>query len=219
MKYPFANQAKDVASTLTDYNTPAHQEVAMQEARETVVLLKNVDGTLPLSKTKKAAIAGLYADTRIVAQNGLNTPNIAVASKSPLYSILKNALTDAQLFEVADWGQNATGLQSKANGLWVTSPTANSSSVANTNTSVLYLTDSDWSNLTSKARSSTISPKLRFESNNDNTVSIVANGLAFQTGIFNGRFLTTGSDGTIAIAPAVIGNAATFNDRNDAVFH
>ncbi|OCT15095.1 hypothetical protein A8709_13370 [Paenibacillus pectinilyticus] len=62
------NQAKDVSSSLTDYNTPAHQEVVLQAARESVVLLKNNDGALPLSKNKKAAIAGVYADLRMKAQ-------------------------------------------------------------------------------------------------------------------------------------------------------
>ncbi|WP_127493284.1 glycoside hydrolase family 3 C-terminal domain-containing protein [Paenibacillus glycanilyticus] len=260
--YPFANQAKDVASTLTDYNTAAHQEIAKQEARETVVLLKNTDVTLPLSKTEKAAVGGLYADTRIVAQNGLNTPNIAEASKSPLYSVLNeigadhvqyatgnevialksklngqylsagtgvgsqlvanytpadNQFTDAQLFDVADWGQNATSLQSKANGYWAISPSANSSSVSNTSNTTLYLTDSNWATLTAKARTSTIPPKLRIETNSDQSISMIANGLGFQTGVFSGRYIKTASDGKIATDSATIGNMAAFNTRADDV--
>ncbi len=262
IKYPFANQAKDVSTSLTSYMTAAHQEVALQEARETVVLLKNVDGALPLSKAEKAAVGGLYADTRIVAQNGLSTPNIENASKSPLYTLLKtlgadkvkyaagnevialksvlndkyvtagsgagsqlsanytasgNQFSNAQLFEVADWGQQATSLQAKVNNLWITAPTSNSASVGNTQNSTLYLTNPDWATLSANARTSTIPPKLRIESNADATVSIVANGLAAQTGIFNGRFLTTGSDDRVTTASAAIGNIANFNARNNAV--
>ncbi|CAN7370250.1 glycoside hydrolase family 3 C-terminal domain-containing protein [Paenibacillus sp. LjRoot153] len=262
LNYPFANQAKDVSTSLTSFNTPAHQQVALQAARESVVLLKNTDQALPLVKNKKAAITGIYADMRMKAQYSAATPNITNSGKTSLYSILNtigasnvqyangsevvalksvqngkyltagsgagsqlvanysptdDQFTDAQLFEDMDWGQNADSLKSKANGLWVTAPTTNSAGVGNTSSAVLTLTNPDWTSLTTLATNSTIPPKLRIEKNSDSTVSLVANGLAFQTGIFNGRFLTTTQDGNIATDSSTIGNITNFNSRSNAV--
>ncbi|WP_123043741.1 glycoside hydrolase family 3 C-terminal domain-containing protein [Cohnella candidum] len=262
LNYPFANQAKDVSTSLTSFNTPAHQEVALQAARESVVLLKNNDGALPLAKNKKAAVLGVYADMRMKAQYSAGTTNLPTANKTPLYSILNtigagnvqyatgnevvalksqlngnyltagsgtgsqlaanyaagdNPLTDAQQFEIADWGLNAVSLQAKANGLWVTSPNANGASIGNTQSAALMLTGPDWSTLTSLGTNSTIPPKLRVEKNGDDTISLVANGLGFQTGAFSGRFVTTGQDGNVAAAASTIGNLSNFNDRSDAV--
>lgn len=260
--YPFAKQAKDVSSTLTDYSTAAHQEVALQAARESVVLLKNTDEALPLSKTKKAAVVGAYADMRMRPGYAATTPTaLANAGKTPLYSILNtigagnvkfstgsavvalksaandkyvtaatgagaqlnasfagtaDALTDAQLFEYYDWGQNAASLKSKANGLWVTAPTTNSASVGNTATANLLLTNPDWSTLASLGNNSTVPAKLRFESNGGSSVSIVSGGLAIQTGLFSGRLLTTGADGAVATAASTIGTIANFNARDDS---
>ncbi|SFB05849.1 beta-glucosidase [Cohnella sp. OV330] len=260
--YPFANQAKDVSSTLTDYSTAAHQEVALQAARESVVLLKNTDEALPLSKTKKAAVVGAYADMRMRPGYAATTPTaLANAGKTPLYSILNtigagnvkfstgsavialksaandkyvtagtgagsqlnasfagaaDALTDAQLFDYYDWGQNAASLKSKANGLWVTAPTANSTGVGNTATANLLLTNPDWTTLASTGNNSTVPAKLRFESNGGSSVSIVSGGLAIQTGLFSGRLLTTGADGAIATGASTIGTLANFNARDNS---
>ncbi|MFC5529677.1 glycoside hydrolase family 3 C-terminal domain-containing protein [Cohnella yongneupensis] len=261
--YPFASQAKDISANLTSFNTPAHQEVAQQAARETVVLLKNTDAALPLAKNKKAAVIGAYADMRMKAQYSAATPSLPTAGKTALYSILNtvgpanvqfntggevialksktngqyltasaaaagaqlkadytpvnDAFTNAQLFEVFDWGQNATSLLSKANGRWVTAPTANSAAVGNTAAATLLLTNPNWSTLSSLGNNSTVPAKLRFENNADNSTSVIAGGLGFQTGAFSGRFLTTGADGNVATAAATIGNIAGFNTRPDAV--
>lgn len=262
INYPFANQAKDVSTNLTSFSTPAHQEVAKQAARETVVLLKNTDGALPLAKDKKAAVIGTYADMRMRAQYAASTPNLPDVGKTPLYEILNtigasnvqfatgnevvalkskangkyvtagadagtqltadytpvnNEFTNAQLFEVYDWGQQAHSLASKLNNRWLTAPTTNGAAVGNTATAALLLTGSDWSTLTSVSNNSTVPPKLRVESNSDASYSIVANGLGFQTGIYNGRFLTTAADGKVATAASTIGNIGNFNTRTDEV--
>ncbi|CAM3188649.1 glycoside hydrolase family 3 C-terminal domain-containing protein [Paenibacillus lupini] len=260
--YPFASQAKDVSSNLTSFSTTAHQEVAQQAARETVVLLKNTDNALPLAKNKKAAVIGAYADMRMKAQYSASTPSLPTAGKTPLFSILNTigasnvqfntggevialkskangkyltagtaagaqlsadytpageTFNNAQLFEVYDWGQQATSLVSKENSRWVTAPTANNSAVGNTATANLLLTNPDWSTLTSLGNNSTVPAKLRFESNADNSVSIISGGLGFQTGVYSGRFLTTAGDGKIATAAAAIGNQSNLNIRGDDV--
>lgn len=48
------------------YNSPEHREAALNVARESVVLLKNESGVLPLNKkkVKKIAVIGANADTR-----------------------------------------------------------------------------------------------------------------------------------------------------------
>ncbi|MHA6480382.1 glycoside hydrolase family 3 C-terminal domain-containing protein [Paenibacillus sp. strain BS8-2] len=260
--YPFANQAKDVASTLTNFSTPAHQEVALEAARETVVLLKNTDGALPLQKNEKAAVAGVYADMRMRPQYTASTPTtIDNSGKTPLYTLLNTIgadkvqfatggevvalksklngqyltsasgngdqltanytptageFTNSQLFEVTDWGQNAFSFKSLANNRWLSAPTANGAAVGNTATASLLLTGADWSNLSSVAINSTVPPKLRVENNADDTLSVVSGGLGFQTGVFNGRFVTTDAQGKIAAATSTIGNLAGFNTRTDA---
>ncbi|ACT03723.1 glycoside hydrolase family 3 C-terminal domain-containing protein [Paenibacillus sp. JDR-2] len=262
--YPFASQAKDVSSSLTSFSTQAHQEVAQQAARETVVLLKNTDGALPLDKTKKAAVVGAYADMRMKAQYSASTPSLPAAGKTPLFTILNtigaskvqfntggevialkskangkyltagtaagaqltadystsdNTFGNAQLFEVYDWGQQAASLLSKENSRWVTAPTANNAAVGNTATASLLLTGSDWSNLTSVSNNSTVPAKLRIEGNSDNSVSIISGGLAFQTGVYSGRYVTAAADGKIATGAAAIGNLANYNSRGtDAKF-
>lgn len=49
---------KDVKATRKLVNNEAHQEVALQASRESIVLLKNKDGVLPLQKGKKVAVIG-----------------------------------------------------------------------------------------------------------------------------------------------------------------
>jgi len=47
----------------SQYDTPAHREVALQMAKESLVLLKNSDGLLPLKKTPRViAVIGANAD-------------------------------------------------------------------------------------------------------------------------------------------------------------
>ncbi|WP_141502361.1 glycoside hydrolase family 3 C-terminal domain-containing protein [Paenibacillus luteus] len=118
--YPFASQAKDVSKSLTDFNTQEHKEIALQAARETVVLLKNTDEALPLSKNNKAGIVGVYADMRMRPGYAASTPNIDNSGKTPLYSILKTIGADHAKFTT---GSEVIALKSEANGKYLTAGT------------------------------------------------------------------------------------------------
>ncbi|MCR5889135.1 glycoside hydrolase family 3 C-terminal domain-containing protein [Hymenobacter sp. J193] len=79
--YPTSTPAKSA-------NTPAHQEVALQGARESVVLLKNTGNVLPFNKstTKHIAVIGPNAD-----QSNLNC--FGSSETTPAYAVsLKQAL-------------------------------------------------------------------------------------------------------------------------------
>ena len=45
-------------SGITDIDTPEHQQLALEAARQTIVLLKNNDGVLPLAPGTNIAIVG-----------------------------------------------------------------------------------------------------------------------------------------------------------------
>ncbi len=63
--------------TIADNNTPAHRELARKVADESIVLLKNADNTLPLSKKlKSVAVVGLYSqDEKVLLGNYHGTPS------------------------------------------------------------------------------------------------------------------------------------------------
>ncbi|MGO4543376.1 glycoside hydrolase family 3 C-terminal domain-containing protein [Paenibacillus sp. 2TAB23] len=87
--YPFAQDAKDVrTAAAATYSLPEHQEVALQAAQESIVLLKN-DGVLPLAKNKNAAISGVYADARFKTTYSVGTtPTLPQSGISPLLAII-----------------------------------------------------------------------------------------------------------------------------------
>ncbi len=96
-----------------------------------------------------------------------------------------NPFTDAQLFEVYDWGQSAYSLRSLSNGRWVTAPSNASAAVGNTTRTVLNLTDSDWDLASMSGNTSAIPPRLQLQNNDDGSVTIVTN--AYSSG-FGGGF-------------------------------
>lgn len=61
--YPFYDQSKGVGET-DDYNNTDNQEVALQAAQESIVLLKNDDKVLPLSKDASVYVSGPMSITR-----------------------------------------------------------------------------------------------------------------------------------------------------------
>lgn len=261
--YPFANFAKDVAdpASLSNYKVKGNQDVALQAAQQSIVLLKN-DGALPLSKSSNGIISGIYANARFKTQYSLGTTpkDIPESGMTPLSAIVKTVnnasnltyssgtkiialksklngkyvtaqagtisatvplgagsqlaanydstspLTNAQYFDVYDWGQEGYSLLSKINNRWVTSPTANATAVENTNATALAVADNSWDNIDIYGATSSLPPVLRSVKNNDGTISIAANSFGtgfssvFSTSFYTGgRFIstTTGSGSTV----------------------
>lgn len=118
--YPFAQYAKDVSAEKSDYKNAYHQEIAKKAARESIVLLKN-DGTLPLSKNQKAAVSGIYADSRFKTTYSVAvTPKIENSGMTPLSAIIKKIGSDKVSY---DTGTAVIGLTSSLNGQTVTAGT------------------------------------------------------------------------------------------------
>ncbi|WP_342564959.1 glycoside hydrolase family 3 C-terminal domain-containing protein [Paenibacillus sp. FSL R7-0345] len=117
--YPFTQLAKDKSpqdSTLTD-----SQAVALEAARESVVLLKNDNGLLPLAGSSDVAVTGLFADTRFKATYSVSkTPALPDAGLSPL-----GAIREAAGAEHVTYGTGApiVAFESVANGKTVTAAT------------------------------------------------------------------------------------------------
>ncbi|GAE36002.1 glycoside hydrolase family 3 C-terminal domain-containing protein [Halalkalibacter akibai] len=108
--YPFAQYAKDVATTPSNYHIPEHQDIALQAAKESIVLLKN-DGALPLNKNENASISGIYADARFKPTASLRvTPEITNSGISPLSAIIRKIGGDRISYHT---GAPIIGLSSK----------------------------------------------------------------------------------------------------------
>jgi beta-glucosidase len=87
--YPFAQDAKDVrTAAAATYSVLEHQQIALQAAQESIVLLKN-DGVLPLAKNKNAAVSGVYADARFKTTYSVGTtPALPQSGISPLLAMI-----------------------------------------------------------------------------------------------------------------------------------
>ncbi|WP_175596808.1 glycoside hydrolase family 3 C-terminal domain-containing protein [Bacillus sp. MRMR6] len=117
--YPFVQEAKDVRAEPATFNVPEHQNVALRAAQESIVLLKN-DGVLPFEKNQKAAVTGVYADSRFKTTYSVGTtPKIENSGISPLLSIIKANGSNNVSY---DSGVKVIALESKLNGQTVTAP-------------------------------------------------------------------------------------------------
>src|SRR5690606_9005947 len=119
----------------------------------------------------------------------------------------------SQLFEVYDWGQEGKSLRSLVNNRWVTSPANADSAISNTDATLLNLTNNDWDGSLLEGDTSTIPPRLRLETNEDGTTSIITNG--YLTGFggnypnwYNtrGRLVSVTEEGKLATSADVIQN-------------
>lgn len=77
-KYPFVFEAGK------NYKSAEHQELARQAAKEGLVLLKNENQLLPLSKQDRILISGQFADLRTQPMYTAETPKLAYAGVTPL---------------------------------------------------------------------------------------------------------------------------------------
>jgi beta-glucosidase-like glycosyl hydrolase len=85
--YPFNDLTADTADKASDATVPAHQQTALQAAQESIVLLKNQNGTLPLSTSDDVAVVGPLADARFPNTYANPTPAVADAGLTPFQGI------------------------------------------------------------------------------------------------------------------------------------
>lgn len=112
--YPYANLTVD--GQKTDATTASHQDVALEAAREGLVLLKNEGGVLPLSKSSNVAVLGTLADARLKDIYGSATPKLDGAGLSPLAAIRQLIGSDKVSY---DSGAKTIALQSDKTGKYV----------------------------------------------------------------------------------------------------
>lgn len=117
-EYPFTNLAKD--RNPVNYATEEHQSIALDAARESIVLLKNEGDVLPLEKDNNIAVTGIFADTRFKATYSVeNTPEIDGAGLSPLEAV-KGVVGEDQV--TYGTGAKIVALESVLNNAVLTAP-------------------------------------------------------------------------------------------------
>ncbi|MEK3752023.1 glycoside hydrolase family 3 C-terminal domain-containing protein [Paenibacillus sp. FSL E2-8871] len=117
--YPFSDLASDRSPQI--YTLNENQNVALDASRESVVLLKNDNNLLPLSKSSNVAVTGLLADTRFKATYSVSkTPVLPGAGLSPLGAIREAIGSDNVTFGT---GAPVIALDSVSNHQTVTAST------------------------------------------------------------------------------------------------
>jgi beta-glucosidase len=108
--------------------------------------------------------------------------------------------TDAQLFDVYNWGQGAYSIKSVSTGEWLY--VANTISTAlSTRPVAVNLTSADWSSMT--ATKSTLPARLRFNVNNDGTITFVGSSFSAETTYWtSGIFVDIDGTGKLVNAAA-----------------
>jgi beta-glucosidase len=110
LRVMFASKVFDPVRPEGSQNTPAHQAVARRVAEESVVLLKNEGGLLPLDRMKIRSVAVIGANaTRLQAHSGGSSAIKAFYEVSPLEGILHQVgatanVTYAQGYQDEDSG-------------------------------------------------------------------------------------------------------------------
>jgi beta-glucosidase len=112
------NLVKYASIPYSAVNSTANQQLALEAARKSIVLLKNAKQTLPLSKSiKNLAVIGINADdARVLLGNYNGTPEKSI---TPLQGI-KSKLPDANVVyargcELAEWAAAGDSIKIKKN--------------------------------------------------------------------------------------------------------
>ena len=114
--YPFVGHSA-VSTTPIDATLPANQQVALQSAQESLVLLKNDHDTLPLKSDAKLAVVGPLSDARFKTSYSVGTtPTLPNAGLTPVQGIRSAGATS--VYTATDG--NVITLKSVANGRYLT---------------------------------------------------------------------------------------------------
>ena len=89
----FENPMLGASAAKENFGKPEYAQISLQAARESLVLLKNNDNTLPLSKGKKVLVTGPTADSLISLNNGWTW--VWQGSESSLYPKDKMTIQEA----------------------------------------------------------------------------------------------------------------------------
>ncbi|MFC4323963.1 glycoside hydrolase family 3 protein [Litchfieldia salsa] len=106
--YPY----NDLISNPVNAGDAKNQEIALQAARESIVLLKN-NGTLPLAENKNVAVLGQFAEYRNKTLYSAGTPTVP-GSNLTIADAISKKLGDDQVEvrsggKLVAWKSNATG--------------------------------------------------------------------------------------------------------------
>ena len=66
----FADPVRGISEGAQSVGTPASRDIALRAARESLILLKNANGVLPLSRSARVVITGPTADSLVSLNNG-----------------------------------------------------------------------------------------------------------------------------------------------------
>jgi beta-glucosidase-like glycosyl hydrolase len=126
--YPFADLSATAATTPINWTVRSHQETALAAAQESIVLLKNQDAALPLSKDAAVAVVGPLSNARFpnTYANAVSVPGADNGGLTPLQGI--DAVGRNIVGSATDG--NVVRLKSVATGQYVTHDPADPDNLA-----------------------------------------------------------------------------------------
>jgi beta-glucosidase len=136
--YPFNNLIQNPANASNAEN----QEVALQAARESIVLLKN-NGTLPLDKSKKVGVIGQFANFRNKTLYAVGTTPTLPGSNLTVADAIKDAIGDDKV-EFRSGGK-LVAWQSQATDKFVTADLSTTNGILRANAEPASVTDATYS--------------------------------------------------------------------------